>query len=144
MKRILNIKSHYQQAKAFYFKYERILMPTTLVIGFLVDYITFSSIQIEITFTILFFYWIVTGATITFIALFDAGKLPQKLKYVRLFSPLILQFTFGALMGASLIFYWFSGTFSVSWPLIVVLAIALISNDVFRQHFVRPVVQISV
>jgi len=156
MKKILNIKSHYQKAKAFYKNYERWLMPATLVIGFLVDYITFTSIQIAITFTLLFVYWAVAGATIIFINLYDAGKItfrvfPRQiprssaaLKYARLFAPLVLQFTFGALLSTSLVFYWVSGAFSVSWPIVVIVAAAMISNDIFRHYLLKPVVQASV
>lgn len=144
MKRLLDIKSHYQRAKAFYMRYERILMPATLLGGFFVDYITFTSIQINVTFGILALYWLVTGLTIAFCNLYDAQILPPKFKYVRLFSPLILQFTFGALLSASLIFYWFSGAFSVSWPLVVVIALLMVSNDLFRKYFMRPLVQTTI
>ena len=121
-------------------------MPATLVVGFLVDYFTFINIQINLTFSLLFFYWILTGFVIVFTHLYDAQKLPgiSALKYIRLFSPLIVQFTFGALLGASLIFYWFSGAFSVSWPLMAIIVLLLIFNDTFRHYFIKPLVQISV
>lgn len=144
MKRIFNIASHYQQIKGFYLRYERWFMPATLVGGFLVDYLTFTNIQIEITFALLSMYWLITGLTIAFINLYDAEKLSRKFKYARLFAPLLIQFTFGALLSGSLIFYWFSGAFSVSWPVIVIIAITMVFNDIFRHYFLKPMIQISV
>lgn len=139
------IASHYQKIKGLYVKYERLLMPAMLVVGFLVDYFTFTNIQISITFAILFFYWFLAGVIIAFIPLYDAGKLSLKFKYVRLFSPLALQFAFGALLSASLVFYWFSGAFSVSWPLVaIIILLLMVFNDTFRHYFEKPLVQISV
>jgi len=65
-------------------------------------------------------------------------------RYLRLASPLIIQFTFGALLSASLIFYWFSGVLSVSWPFMILITILIISNDVFRDYYQRPLIQIGV
>src|SRR3989344_376039 len=144
MKRLFNIKSYYQKIKEFYLRYERWLMSATLVVGFLVDYITFTSIQITITFALLFIYWLITGATIIFINRYDADALPKKLKYIRLFAPLVIQFTFGALLGSSLVFYWLSGAFSVSWPIILIIVLLLVSNDLFKHYFLHPTIQVSI
>ena len=144
MKRLFNIKSHYQKVKEFYLRYERWLMPATLVVGFLVDYFTFTNIQTTITFALLFIYWLITGATIVFINLYDTDVIPKKLKYIRLFAPLVIQFTFGALLGSSLVFYWFSGALSVSWPIILIIVMLMMFNDIFRSYFLNPIIQISV
>ncbi|MSU60674.1 MAG: DUF2914 domain-containing protein [Candidatus Staskawiczbacteria bacterium] len=139
------IASNYQRARDFYKRYERFLMPAMLIGGFLVDYITFTSIQISTTFILLLGYWVFAGAVIAFTHVYDAGKLPAWLqfKYVRLFSPLLVQFAFGSLLGSSLIFYWFSGAFSISWPVMLIIALLLIFNDRFRHQFERPLLQIS-
>ncbi len=144
MKKLFNIKSHYQRVKEFYLRYERILMPTTLVVGFLIDYVTFANIKIEFTFTLLFIYWLISGFTITFIKFYDASRISLKFKYLRLFSPLIIQFSLGALLSSSLVFYWLSGSFSISWPIIVIVAILMVFNEVFRSYFLMPLTQISV
>jgi len=144
MQRLLDFSSHYRQIKSFYMRYERLLMPVTLVVGFLIDYFTFTSIRLTTTFALLLLYWLVLGATIVFIHFFDAGALPQKLKYLRLFAPLAIQFTFGALLGSSLVFYWLSGTLSVSWPIITIVVVLMASNDIFRHYFLNPIIQIGI
>ncbi len=152
MKRLLNVKSHYLLVKNLYIRYERLLMPATLVVGFLVDYLTFISIKISLTFTVLSIYWLLAGTTIFFINYYDSEKinfsgklnLSTNLKYFRLFAPLLIQYLFGALLGASLIFYWFSGALSVSWPIILIIALLMVFNDIFRRYFLRPALQIAV
>lgn len=128
-------------------KYSRYLVPGMLVAGLIVDYITFRTIKISTAFTILGVYLILAGCVIAYKNFYDAGQIRSKLRilrYLRLISPLIVQFTFGALLSASLIFYWFSGTISVSWPFLIIVALLIMSNDVLRDHYLKPVVQISV
>ncbi|PIR97634.1 MAG: hypothetical protein COT91_00585 [Candidatus Doudnabacteria bacterium CG10_big_fil_rev_8_21_14_0_10_41_10] len=144
MRRVFAFKFHYQKVKEFYAKYERWLMPVTLAFGFLGDYITFVNIQVNTAIIILFIYWVICASAIIFIYAFDAGKLPERFKYVRLFIPLVVQFTFGGMLSNSFIFYWFSGSVWVSWPFILAFVALMISNDALRHHFARPTVQLSV
>ncbi|MEX0935225.1 MAG: DUF2914 domain-containing protein [Candidatus Paceibacterota bacterium] len=144
MPRLTRVISQYQKAKELYLKYERILMPGTLVVGFIVDYITFTSIEIRTALTVLLIYWLAAGSIILFINLYDEGKIGERLRYGRLAAPLFLQFFFGALLGGSFIFYWFSGTFSVSWPFILLLVILMVSNDFLREHFHKPLLQVNI
>ena len=144
MRHVFHFKSHYQKVKEFYARYERWLMPVALAVGFLADYITFVNIEINTALAILFIYWIICALAITFIYVFDAGKVPERHKYLRLLAPLLVQFTFGGLLSNSFIFYWFSGSVWVSWPFILVFVGLLISNDALRRHFLKPTVQLSV
>jgi len=133
--------------KQIQLKYSRFLVPGMLVAGLIVDYITFRTIQISTAFAILGVYLVLAGCVIAYKNFYDAGQISSKLRilrYLRLISPLIVQFTFGALLSASLIFYWFSGTISVSWPFLIIVALLIMSNDVLRHHYLKPVVQISV
>lgn len=133
--------------KELYAKLERFLMPLMLVTGLAVDFITFQTIRIETALTLLSVYFIAAGLAIVYVHLHDAkGSVDRHpvSRFARLIAELIVQFAFGALLSASLVFYWFSGAASVSWPLIIVLAFLMVSNDVFRHYYTSPAVQISV
>lgn len=133
--------------KELYAKLERFLMPLMLVTGLAVDFITFQTIRIETALTLLSVYFVAAGLAIVYVHLHDAkGAIDRHpvSRFARLMAELIVQFAFGALLSASLVFYWFSGAASVSWPLIIVLAFLMVSNDVFRQYYTSPAVQISV
>lgn len=139
--------TRYKQIKALYDKYERILIPATLVFGVIVDSVTFTSIDIVTAFILLGVYFLIAGAIMLFMNAYDAHRISQTssaLRYLRLASSLIIQFTFGALLSASFIFYLFSGSLAVSWPFIAVIVVLMISNDVFRKYYLRPRVQIGV
>lgn len=146
-KEVLKQLIRYRQIRNLYNKYERVLIPGTLVFGVIVDSITFASINIMLAFCLLGVYLIIAGAAIAFINAYDADCLQKDrrvFQYLRLAAPLAIQFTFGALLSASFIFYFFSGTLFVSWPFIVLIVLLMIANDLLRHHYLRPIVQISV
>ena len=125
----------------------RFFIPIMLLTGLIVDFITFKTIDEELAFKILGAYLIVCGLMIAFKNIYDAGQIKSKhknWKRLRWACPVVIQFTFGALLSASLVFYWFSGTLSVSWPLLILIAALIVSNDVLRRYYLLPVVQISV
>jgi len=133
----------YRKIKHWYEKYERILIPGTLILGIIFDAITFSSINTNTAFLLLLIYLGIAGIVIIFANAYDQGYL-RWLRYLRLASPLIVQFTFGALLSGVFIFYFFSGTISVSWPFVLALVLIMISNDVFRHYYQMAIVHISV
>ncbi|MBU2509389.1 DUF2914 domain-containing protein [Patescibacteria group bacterium] len=148
LKKRLKRISRYNELKKLYEKYERLLIPGMLLFGVAVDFVTFRAIKISTAFVLLGVYTIVAGAIIAFINAYDGERIKHQnlapIKYLRLAAPLVVQFTFGALLSASLIFYWFSGTISVSWPFILIIAVLMASNEVLRHHYLKPTVQISV
>ncbi|MBP9827840.1 DUF2914 domain-containing protein [Patescibacteria group bacterium] len=133
--------------RALYKKYEQILIPGFLVFGFLGDIFTFQALQIATTLKLLFGYLVLAAASMVYLYWFDAHKKeahPAILIYLRFAAPLAIQLSFGALLSAALLFYWFSGAFAVSWPLFAVIVAIMISSEVFRHIFVRPTVQLTV
>ncbi len=133
--------------KKLYKKYERVLIPGVLIIGVAADFITFRTISIKSAFIILALYWLAAGISIAFIQHkkhFGLNEEKTFIKYYKVLAPLIIQFTFGATLSASFIFYWFSGTLSISWPFMLTIAFLMVANEAFREHYMRPPVQLSV
>ncbi len=116
-------------------EHERFIIPTMLLLGVAFDFFTFQTLKIETTLTVLGAYLL---AAASLMALSFGGK-----KSAQVLLPLVTQFTFGALLSASLVFYWFSGSLSVSWPFLLILAALIASNEVFRSHFLKPTTQIA-
>lgn len=138
----------FRAVKRVYSRHERLLVPGMLLVGVLVDVITFRTIDVNTALLLLGIYAAFAGLVIGFMHWYDSSKRliekPTGLGYVRVAAPLVVQFLFGALLSASLIFYWFSGSFTVSWPFILVLIILMGANDVFREYYLKPIVQLSV
>lgn len=135
-----------QAFKTILRRYELLVMPLVLVGGFVIDYITFSNIQIDTTLTILFVYWVLAGVSLLLMYGYDAGRFFQWpwLKNLRTLLSILVQFSFGSLLGSSLIFYWFFGTIAVSWPLLALIVFLMIFNEKFREYVSRPTVQVSI
>ena len=139
--------STYKKYLALYKRHERKIIPGMLVLGFLVDVVTFRSIEIRATFIILFIHLVLLAGAIGYILVYDYALSEHEFKalgYGRLLAPLAMQFSFGALLSAGFIFYSFGGALSVSWPLIVVIVFLMLSNEFFKQSYLRPMVQCGV
>jgi len=131
-----------QRLKFLFEKYERVLMPVTLLVGVTVDFLTFRAIELNTAFLVLGVYVVLAGIAITLLnRKEDASRIST---FLRLGASFVLQFSFGALLSASLIFYWFSGALSVSWPLLLLFAVLMATNEVFRHYYLKPLIQLSV
>ncbi len=121
-------------------------MPATLVFGVLLDAFTFQNINITSTFILLGIYFAIASGTLVWMQAYDAHRLPhyRAFEYLRLLSPLVVQLTYGALLSGVFIFYFFSGTFFVSWLLLALLVLLMVSNDVFKKYYSRITIQLGV
>ncbi len=126
-------------------KYERCLIPGALVFGFITDVLTFNLVNFTIATIILLLHLILIGANIVVINFYEAQKISGRIfSYWRILAPFSLQYSFGNLFSAFLIFYSNSGSFSASWPFIIVIIFLMIGNEIFRKYNVRPLIQISI
>lgn len=133
----------YQRFALFTKRNERLLMPSMLVGGTALDAVQFRVLQIQTTFLISGIYAVICGTAIILMV----AKLRENqriARFLQVAAPLLQQFTIGALLSTALLFYWFSGSFSVSWPLIGAIALMMVSNEVLRRQFTKPVVQVGV
>ena len=127
--------------KYFYERYERIMIPVTLIAGTALDFVTFRTISIESSFILLAVYIVAAGVMI---AIINANTRKDFWPRLKILAPVFNQFLIGALLSGSLVFYWFSGALSVSWPIIIFIAVLMASNEVFRRSYLKAEVQISV
>ncbi|HUO98034.1 MAG TPA: DUF2914 domain-containing protein, partial [Rhizomicrobium sp.] len=58
---------------------------------------------------------------------------------LRAYLPALIQFAFGTLWSAFLVFYWRSGVVAASWPFLLVLAAIFVGNEVFKRYHTRLV-----
>jgi len=125
------------QTKQWFARYERVLIPGALILGTAVDFLTFKTLEIRTAFELLGVYAILACVSIAILNTQHGDRL-------RMCAKFCVQFTFGALLSASLVFYWYGGAFSVSWPVMLLLAILMISNEVLQKYYLHPVIQMGV
>ncbi len=134
-----------KKLKQFYNRYERYLIPGALIFGFLTDVLTFRFINFNLAMILLAGHLFFIGANIVVINFYEAKLIFGKFfSYWRVLAPLFLQYSFGNLFSAFLIFYSASGSFFASWPFIIAIIFLMIGNEIFRRYNIRPSIQISV
>lgn len=133
----------YKRAREFARRYERWFMPCMLLAGTAFDVWQFRVLDLGQQFLLMCVYLgVVMGAML--LAAWKRAEEYPKLRYLCLVAPLAQQFAMGGLLSTALLFYWFSGEISVTWPLVLLVAVLMISNETLRHIVVRPIVQIGV
>ncbi len=148
MKIIERIKNFFwfRKMKRWYEEYEQYLLPGALLIGLAIDALTFQNVDVDTAFSLLTFYLLLSASTIAFVHAYKEDLFPEHKFTKTLFicAPIVIQFTYGALLSAIFIFYFFSGTVWVSWPLFLILVLLMVVNDTFREYYLKAEVQFSV
>lgn len=126
-------------------KYESYIAPFTFVAGFILDTITLKRIDLWVDHLVILFYIFLVGGGITTLNLYESGRLRFRILDLTIqFIPVIIQFGFGGLFSAFVIFYSKSAAFSKSWLFLAVLIILLAGNERFRKRYQRLVFQLSI
>lgn len=131
--------------KNFLAKHERVISPAAFICGFIWDNLTLRRVDLGIENVVLILHLAVSAVAIFFINGNSAGRL-QKNIFLKIagFAPLILQFSFGALFSAFLVFYSRSASLAASWPFLLFLAGLMVGNELFKKRYLKFVFQMSV
>ena len=137
----------------WYVKNERMISSLSLVGGFIFNALTLKRVD--------FFwenFWVVVHLLVVAVCIIlinrqenkrENSKDKEKVKITEedarkhFILLTIIQFMYGGLLSTYLVFYFRSTTFSVTWPFLLLLAIAFIINERFKKHSIRLVYQIS-
>lgn len=144
------MKHLFDRAKDFYVQYERYLSAGALFLGFIVDNLTLTRIDLWFDNLILFGYLSIAALGIIVLNVVDStpqvsvmGVRDSKRPFVRAASLLSMQFAFGGLFSGFVIFYTRSASFFTSWPFLLLLIALLIGNEFFRERYQRLTFQLS-
>jgi uncharacterized membrane protein YfcA len=128
----------------WYAKFERPISSISLVGGFVFDAVTLKRVDA--------FWenvWVIGHIVLIAITMLIVNKLendpgdeknPEKIHF---WLVNIIQFLFGGVLSVFLVFYFRSSDLSVSWPFILLLALAFWANESLKKRFVRLSFQIS-
>lgn len=119
-------------------KYKHRLATVALVFGFLVDIVTFRTIDLSWSQTILAVHLVIVAVSILILAR-PAGEKENWFSALRSWVPIAHQYSTGALLSAFLVLYSASGSLVQSWPFFALVAIAAIGNETLKlQKFRLP------
>lgn len=123
----------------------RHLSTIAFVSGFVLDNLTLTRVDVLLNHLYLVSLFAVTGLGIVYIQIIDTGhnSLPF-LKRYRAWLPVVVQFGFGSLLSAFLIFYTRGASLLASWPFLLILAILFFGNEIMKSRYEQLLFQINV
>src|SRR3989344_8330419 len=133
-----------EPVRNWYARFERPISSLSLIFGFVFDALTLKRVDTLWENLWIFGHIIVVGVFIVLIHTKENAdsdeKNPSKAHF---WYVNILQFFFGGLLSTYLVFYFRSADILVTWPFIVILALAFMANESLKRHYVRFSFQIS-
>lgn len=126
-------------------KFDRYISPIAFLVGFVWDNLTLSRVDLWLDNAVILAYLAIAGAGIILINAYESGRFRGG--FIEKFSdflPVILQFPFGGLFSAFVVFYFRSAAVSASWPFLLVLAFLLVGNEFFRNQYRKLAFHISI
>ena len=113
--------------------------------GFLLDNITLNRVDQLFDNFVLFSYVILAMGSILYLYAGAAGKLPKNwIPHANKYAPLLLQFSFGGLLSGMLIFYGRSGSWTESWPFLLMILAVIYGNETIRDRSSRLVFNLAI
>ncbi|MDZ7726485.1 MAG: DUF2914 domain-containing protein [Candidatus Campbellbacteria bacterium] len=135
--------SQFRQVRDWYKKYERYLLPGALLFGFIGDTIAVRTLNIEVVQIILLVHLVLIGIGIIVVNLPKDAMQGKMLRYIRLFIPLVILYSYGALFSIFIVLYSHSGAITTSWPFLLPLIFLFVGTELFKKQYMWLTVQVS-
>jgi hypothetical protein len=134
-------RSYYDKAQ----KLKQWWLTIAFVGGFVVDILTLGRVDQFFAMGILLAHILNAGTNLALLYAATADKLGEKMRaFVLRYAPLLVQFSFGSLLSGTLVFYSQSGSWSVSWPFLVLVLGVMIGNEMVRDRAERLLLNLSI
>ncbi|MBX4195588.1 DUF2914 domain-containing protein [Candidatus Parcubacteria bacterium] len=131
----------FQKVAAWYKHNERHVSSAALIGGFIFDILTLRRADSFWENFWVVFHLVVVASAMIFLS--KREKTGDKASKTGLWALTLLQFSFGGLLSAFLILYFRSSTLSVSWPFLLILALAFAANERLKRYHERLTFQVS-
>lgn len=130
----INESKFIKKTNTYYQKHKRFAPLLSFMAGFSWDSLTLNRIDRLFDNLILLTYLLLLGFSIFLIHLIDNQRIkhPKILEYQEWY-PLVIQFFFGGLFSAYVVFYFQSATLSKNWLFLLFLILLLISNEFLKD-----------
>ena len=131
--------------KSFYDRTKSHASSLAFVAGFIWDSLMLSRIDHAFARTMLTVYLVLAGISIVAINMHEIRRTKgqQPFRYGQ-FLPLILQFCFGSLFSAYIVFYTQSASLAVNWPFLIFLILLVVGNEFYRARYLSPTFHLCV
>ncbi len=128
----------------FYARFERPISSLSLILGFVFDALTLKRVDTLWENAWIFGHILIVGIFIILIHTKEIEKGDEENPSKKHFWYVnILQFFFGGILSTYIVFYFRSADIFVTWPFLLILALAFIANESLKRHYVRLSFQIT-
>src|SRR3989344_9235575 len=127
--------------KEWYERHEKRFSTFSLLFGFVFDSLTLQRIDAVRENVWIALNLLLVAVCIVLLNRRESPVEPGTWKHFWFFN--ILQFGFGALLGAFFIFYFRSATLAGAWPFLIILLAAMVANEMFQKRYARLTLQLS-
>ena len=131
----------WSKLNSIYKNYEYHISSIALVLGFIFDVLTLRRADAFWENFWVVFHLIVVATAILLIN--RKSKSEDRDSDMDFWLLSLMQFSFGGLLSAFLILYFRSASLAVSWPFLLMLALAFIANERLKRHYQRLTYQVS-
>lgn len=123
----------------------RYWLTVAFLLGFMTDLILLDKVDSLVDNAILLFYVLLsTVALVTlYIGIAERASVGVA-RFLRVYSPLAIQYAFGGLLSGMLIFYGRSGDIFASWPFLLLVVGAIAGNELVSNRAQRLVFNLSI
>lgn len=133
----------------FYQRFEKYISAVGLIYGFIFTSLTLTQVDAWLENFWIIVHLLIAAFGITVLTLYENKAEQKKLpledrQKFHFYLTLIIQFAFGGLFSTFFIFYIRSSSIFQSWLFLLMLAILLVGNELWKKHYARLAFQISV
>lgn len=114
-------------------------------LGFVIDNLTLNRVDQLFDNFLLAFYVLLAMTSLYLLYASAAERLPEKINgFVRTYSPVTLQYSFGGLLSGMLIFYGRSGAWITSWPFLLIFLVVIYFNETLKDRAGRLIYNLAI
>lgn len=130
--------------KSLYKTVYRHWLTVAFFLGFITDLILLNQIDDTIDNLILLFYVLLATTAILLLYIGVAERVPGMLaRFLKKYTPVVMQYAFGGLLSGMLIFYGRSGDWIASAPFLLLILVVIIGNEFVGKRSDRLVYNIA-
>ena len=125
--------------KDWYEHNERVVSTGSLMFGFVFDSLTLQRID-----ALRENVWIALNLLLVAVCIIILSRRKgEATGWGHFWTINLLQFGFGALLGAFFIFYFRSSALATAWPFLLIILLAMVANELFQKRYARLAFQLS-
>jgi len=104
-------------------------------LGFVTDFILLNRVDDTLDNLILLFYFFLATASLLLFYVGVSEKVPPRVvTFLKKFTPMTMQYSFGGLLSGMLIFYGRSGDLIVSAPFLILILVIIVANELIKKR----------